>query len=63
VASRLAHHAVALFTQRHPDVDLAVVDDHQQGLIPRLARWELDLALIYDKGTANAFVAERRPDT
>jgi len=41
-------HAVALFTRRHPDVDLTVVDDHQQGLIPRLARWELDLALIYD---------------
>jgi DNA-binding transcriptional LysR family regulator len=44
----LVPHAVALFTQRHPDVDLTVVDDHQQGLIPRLARWELDLALIYD---------------
>jgi DNA-binding transcriptional LysR family regulator len=41
-------HAVALFALRHPDVDLTVVDDHQQGLIPRLARWELDLALIYD---------------
>jgi DNA-binding transcriptional LysR family regulator len=41
-------HAVALFARRHPDVDLTVVDDHQQGLIPRLARWELDLALIYD---------------
>ena len=40
--------AVARFTQRHPDVDLTVVDDHRQGLIPRLARWELDLALIYD---------------
>jgi DNA-binding transcriptional LysR family regulator len=25
-----------------------VVDDHQQGLIPRLARRELDLALTYD---------------
>ena len=44
----LVPHAVALFTQRHPDVDLTVVDDHRQGLIPRLARWELDLALIYD---------------
>jgi DNA-binding transcriptional LysR family regulator len=44
----LVPHAVALFTQRHPDVDLTVVDDHQQGLIPRLARWELDLALVYD---------------
>jgi len=44
----LVPRAVAMFTQRHPDVDLTVVDDHQQGLIPRLARWELDLALTYD---------------
>ena len=40
--------AVARFRRRHPDVDLTVTDDHGQGLIPRLARWELDLALIYD---------------
>jgi DNA-binding transcriptional LysR family regulator len=44
----LVPHAVALFSQRHPDVDLTVIDDHGQGLIPRLARWELDLALIYE---------------
>jgi DNA-binding transcriptional LysR family regulator len=44
----LVPQAVVLFNQRHPDVDLTVVDDHQQGLLPRLARWELDLALIYD---------------
>jgi DNA-binding transcriptional LysR family regulator len=25
-----------------------VIDDHGQGLVPRLARWELDLALIYE---------------
>jgi DNA-binding transcriptional LysR family regulator len=40
--------AVARFHRRHPDVALTVVDDHGQGLIPRLARWELDLALIYE---------------
>jgi DNA-binding transcriptional LysR family regulator len=40
--------AVAVFSQRHPDVDVTVIDDHGQGLIPRLARWELDLALIYE---------------
>jgi DNA-binding transcriptional LysR family regulator len=40
--------AIARFNERHPDVDLTVVDDHRQGLVPRLARWELDLALIYD---------------
>jgi DNA-binding transcriptional LysR family regulator len=46
----LVPRAVALFNQRHPDVDLTVIDDHGQGLIPRLARWELDLALIYEHG-------------
>jgi DNA-binding transcriptional LysR family regulator len=40
--------AVALFNQRHPDVNLILHADYQQGLIPRLARWELDLALIYE---------------
>ena len=44
----LVPRAVARFHQRHPDVDLTVLDDHGQGLIPRLARWELDLALIYE---------------
>ncbi|HET7518002.1 MAG TPA: LysR substrate-binding domain-containing protein, partial [Actinomycetes bacterium] len=44
----LVPRAVALFNQRHPEVDLTVVDEHQQGLVPMLARWELDLALIYD---------------
>jgi DNA-binding transcriptional LysR family regulator len=40
--------AVARFHRRHPDVALTVLDDHGQGLVPRLARWELDLALIYE---------------
>ena len=44
----LVPRAVALFNQRHPDVTVTVIDDHGQGLIPRLARWELDLALIYE---------------
>jgi DNA-binding transcriptional LysR family regulator len=44
----LVPRAVARFTERHPEVDLTVLDDHRQGLLPRLARWELDLALIYD---------------
>jgi DNA-binding transcriptional LysR family regulator len=44
----LVPRAVARFHQRHPDVDLTVLDDHGQGLVPRLARWELDLALIYE---------------
>jgi DNA-binding transcriptional LysR family regulator len=45
----LVPRAVAVFNQRHPEVDLTVIDDHGQGLIPRLARWELDLALIYEQ--------------
>ena len=44
----LVPRAVAHFNQLHPNVELTVVDDHLQGLLPRLARWELDLALIYD---------------
>jgi DNA-binding transcriptional LysR family regulator len=44
----LVPRAIALFNRRHPDVDLHVVDDHHQGLLQRLARWELDLALIYE---------------
>jgi DNA-binding transcriptional LysR family regulator len=40
--------AIARFSQRHPDVEVTVTDDHQQGLLSRLARWELDLALIYE---------------
>jgi DNA-binding transcriptional LysR family regulator len=44
----LVPRAVARFHRRHPDVALTVLDDHGQGLVPRLARWELDLALIYE---------------
>src|SRR6185437_5443528 len=44
----LVPRAVTVFRERHPDVELSVLDDHMQGLIPRLARWELDLALVYD---------------
>src|SRR5919198_4031267 len=40
--------AVARFRERHPQVELTVLDDHRQGLLPRLAGWQLDLALIYD---------------
>jgi DNA-binding transcriptional LysR family regulator len=44
----LVPRAVVRFSERHPEVDLTVLDDHRQGLLSRLARWELDLALIYD---------------
>jgi DNA-binding transcriptional LysR family regulator len=43
----LVPRALAVFTERHPDVRVSIVDDHLDGLIRRLARWELDLALIY----------------
>jgi DNA-binding transcriptional LysR family regulator len=44
----LVPQAIARFRQRHPDVELTVLDDHGHRLVPRLARWELDLALVYD---------------
>jgi DNA-binding transcriptional LysR family regulator len=44
----LVPRAVAVFRERHPDVDVSVVDDHLHALMPRLARWELDLAVIYE---------------
>lgn len=40
--------AVARFKEHHPEVTLTVIDDHLQRLLPRIARGELDLALIYD---------------
>jgi DNA-binding transcriptional LysR family regulator len=40
--------ALAAFAERFPEVRVSAVDDHLPGLIERLARWELDLALIYE---------------
>jgi DNA-binding transcriptional LysR family regulator len=40
--------ALEIFTQRHPDVQLSVVEDTLRGLLARLAGWELDLALIFE---------------
>jgi DNA-binding transcriptional LysR family regulator len=44
----LVPRALAIFTERHPDVRVSVVDDNLQGVIERLAHWELDLGLIYE---------------
>jgi DNA-binding transcriptional LysR family regulator len=44
----LVPRALAIFTERHPDVRVSVVEDQLQGVIDRLGRWELDLGLIYD---------------
>jgi DNA-binding transcriptional LysR family regulator len=44
----LVPRALAIFTDRHPEVEVSVVDDHLEGVIERLARWELDLGLIYE---------------
>lgn len=43
----LVPRALAVFTERHPDVLVSVVDDHLDGLIRRLAAWEIDLAIVY----------------
>jgi DNA-binding transcriptional LysR family regulator len=40
--------ALGIFTQRHPDVQVSVVEDKLQGLLGSLASWELDLALIFE---------------
>lgn len=40
-------HALVRLRHLRPDLALNVVDDHQQGLLPRLANGELDLAVVY----------------
>jgi DNA-binding transcriptional LysR family regulator len=40
--------ALEIFTQRHPDVQVSVIEDNLQGLLGSLASWELDLALIFE---------------
>jgi DNA-binding transcriptional LysR family regulator len=50
----LVPRAVMRFSRRHPEVELTVVDDHLQGLLPRLERWELDLALVYEHDALQA---------
>jgi DNA-binding transcriptional LysR family regulator len=44
----LVPRAIAVFTERHPDVRVSVVEDQLQGVIGRLVHWELDLGLIYE---------------
>lgn len=46
--------ALALLHRTHPEVSLAVVDDHVQGLLPRLLRRELDVAVVFDDAIAPA---------
>ncbi|MDG4830077.1 LysR family transcriptional regulator [Solwaraspora sp. WMMD1047] len=43
--------AIARLRTEHPTVALSVVDDHMQGLLPRLVDGELDLAVIFDHAT------------
>lgn len=40
--------ALARFRAEAPEVVLTMVDDHMQGLVPRLERGELDMAVIYE---------------
>jgi len=44
----LVPRALVVFTERHPDVRVSVIEDNLQGVIGRLGRWELDLGLIYE---------------
>jgi DNA-binding transcriptional LysR family regulator len=44
----LVPRAIAVFTERHRDVRVTVVEDQLHGVIGRLGRWELDLGLIYE---------------
>lgn len=44
--------AIALLHQQQPDVTLVVVDDHVQGLLPRLLRRELDVAVVFEDALA-----------
>ncbi|WP_199511415.1 LysR family transcriptional regulator [Nucisporomicrobium flavum] len=40
--------AIARLRREHPGIVLTVVDDHLQGLLPRLADGTLDLAVVFD---------------
>jgi DNA-binding transcriptional LysR family regulator len=44
----LVPRALVVFTERHPDVRVSVVEDNLQGVIGRLGRWEIDLGLIHE---------------
>ncbi len=44
--------ALALLHRQQPTVSLVVVDDHVQGLLPRLLRRELDVAVAFDDAAA-----------
>ncbi|RYJ00092.1 MAG: LysR family transcriptional regulator [Actinomycetales bacterium] len=40
--------AISRFREGSPEVVITLVDDHMQGLLPRLDRGELDLAVVYE---------------
>ncbi|MEV6495315.1 LysR family transcriptional regulator, partial [Actinoplanes sp. NPDC051633] len=46
--------ALARLRREHPSIVLTVVDDHLQGLLPRLTDGTLDLAVVYDHKTLPA---------
>ena len=49
--------ALALLHRQHPQVSLVIVDDHVQGLLPRLLRRELDVAVVFDDAVAPSLPA------
>jgi DNA-binding transcriptional LysR family regulator len=52
--------AIARLRREHPAVVLTVVDDHMQGLLPRLADGTLDLAVVFDHEILPAGTSELR---
>lgn len=51
-------HALVRLRHLRPDLTLNVVDDHQQGLLPRLHSGELDLAVVYGHPTLTSAGAD-----
>ncbi len=50
--------ALARMTQRFPETTLTIVDDHLQGLVPRLLNRELDVAVVFDDATEHGLPGE-----
>ena len=54
--------ALQLLRQRHPGLQLTVIDEHMPALLPRLESGELDLAVIYE-APATSRLPDRGPVT
>lgn len=54
--------AIALFRERHPDVELTLAEGEPEQIAPRLATGELDLALLFEFDAAEPSADDDRPD-